>query len=239
MLKSRNHPKWLSILLLLITVIAAPLLLANCGSSGGGDGGGSSASIMASPATVDDWVTDGYGTDKNGYSKMVVLSVDSDANYTAGHVPGAYLLDTTVDLSATRNNGVSDTVSQVATRTQMDDLIQKYGIDADTVVVFTGGGDGSASASMTSIGRAYFNFRFWGFPRVMNGDMKTYVADGGTLQTSTPTLPTASTYSVCELTPNTSVRASLEEMIDVAEDADATTIVLDVRSIGEYNGTAG
>jgi 3-mercaptopyruvate sulfurtransferase SseA len=169
---------------------------------------------------------------------MVVLDVDTQSDYDAGHVPGAQLLDRTTELSATRDNGVSNTVSQVATQTQMNDLIQRTGIDEDTVVVFTGGG-----SHMMHIGRAYFNFRYWGFPkkrlRVLNGTNATYEAAGYTLETVAPPAPTPSTYSVCDLPQNTSVRTSLEEMIAVAEDSDETTVVIDARSAGEYAGDPG
>ena len=222
---------------LLAAMIIVPLFLINCGSSSTSTPDPDpdpTYSVMITPATLNDWVTNGYTTEVSGYNKMVILSVDSDANYAAGHVPGAYLLHSTDDLKATRFNGVSDTISQVATKAQMDALIQRTGIDADTVVVFAG------ATSMMNIGRAYFNFRYWGFPksrlRVMNGTNNTYVAAGYTLDAITPTAtPTA--YSVSSLTQNTSVRASLEDMIAVAEDSDASTIVLDTRSAGEYDGS--
>ena len=223
------------IVLLLAAAILSTALI-SCGTDEYAVSGGL-VEVMVTPASLNKWITNGY-SDSSGYTKMVVLSVDSDANYTAGHVPDAYQLDTSADLSATRFNGVSNTVSQVATKAQMDALIQRTGIDANTVVVLTGGG-----TNMMSIGRAYFNFRYWGFPknrlRVLNGTSTTYESAGYTLQTSTPALPTPSTYDVCDLTQDTSVRASFEDMLAVAEDSDASTIVLDARSADEYNGVAG
>lgn len=207
--------------------------------------GGAAPTVMITPQTLNEWVTSGYPAAASvrpagvyGYTKMVVLDVDSQSGYGAGHVPGAYLFDTAADLSATRNNGVSDTISQVATEAQMDGLIQRTGIDENTVVVLTGGG-----TNMMNIGRAYFNFRYWGFPkkrlRVLNGTNATYQAAGYSLETVSPPAPTPSIYTVCMLPQNTSVRTSLEEMIAVAEDTDASTVVIDSRSADEYNGVAG
>jgi len=207
--------------------------------------GGTAPTVMITPATLHDWVTGGSPASASaraagvyGYSKMVVLAVDSAGGYAAGHVPGAHLLDTASDLQSTRSDGVSDTVSQVATKAQMDALIQRTGINADTLVVLTGGG-----SNMMNVGRAYFNFRYWGFPkkrlRVLNGTAATYQAAGYPLETAAPPAPAPSTYTVCSLPQDTSVRASLEEMIAVAEDSDDSTVVIDSRSADEFNGVAG
>ncbi len=192
--------------------------------------------VMVSAATLNNWVDSGYGTDANGYNKLVILDVDSSGGYNAGHIPGSYNLDTGADLQTTRSNGVSFTVSQVPTQVMMDDLIQRTGIDEHTVVAFVGNG------TMMNVGRAYFNFRYWGFPKerlkVMDGTkIATYVNAAGYLLATTATpLPTPSTYSVASLTPDVSVRASMEEMIGYAQDDDPFTVIIDARSDGEYNG---
>jgi 3-mercaptopyruvate sulfurtransferase SseA len=232
-LKDRRR---LAVLFAALSLVFVPLFFFGCGGDEYDDPRAEVGSVMVSTAAVNNWVTSGYGADSFGYNKMVVLSVDSQSGYAAGHVPGAYLLDTGVDLSATRSDGIADTVSQVATKAQMDDLIHRTGIDESTVVVITGSG-------MMTNGRAYYNFRYWGFPRerlrVMNGTKATYQTDGFTLETAVPPAPTLSTYSVCELTQDTTVRASFAETFQVAQDTDPATIVLDSRSANEYNGVAG
>lgn len=232
-LKDRRR---LAALLAALSLVLVPLFFLGCGGDEYNDPGAAVGSVMVSTAAVNSWVTGGYGTDSFGYNKMVVLSVDSQSGYAAGHVPGAYLVDTGADVSATRSDGIADTVSQVATKAQMDDLIHRTGIDENTVVVITG-------YHMMYIGRVYFNFRYWGFPRerlrVMNGTKSTYQADGFALETAVPPLPAPSTYSVCNLTQDTSVRASFEETFNVAQDNDPATIVVDSRSDNEYNGVAG
>jgi len=171
---------------------------------------------------------------------MVILDVDSPEGYRKGHVPGAYLLENNnVDLWATRSNGISDSAFQVATRTQMDEIIRRVNIDSDAIVVITGN-------DMKQIGRAYFNFRYWGFPRqslkVLNGTNANYAASGFTLQTTTPPTPEPCSYSVCNVLSRTSfsdVRASFQEMVLVSEDNDPRTVIIDSRSVDEYSGKAG
>jgi 3-mercaptopyruvate sulfurtransferase SseA len=191
--------------------------------------------VMISPQTLNSWLTDGYGQDAAGYRKIVVLDVNSTVNYELGHVPGAYHLNTAADLSATRSDGVADTRSMVATKAQMDDLIQRTGIDENTVVIITG-------TNMMEIGRAYFNFRYWGFPRsrlrVLNGSTTDYKNAGYDLVATYPAPAAPSTYSVCNLEQNTYLRASLAEMRDVAAKNDDATKIIDVRTPGQYGGTA-
>lgn len=224
-----------------LTVLAVTLvllLLASCSGSSSYSVRPAQPQVMISAATLNDWVTNGYGTDANGYNKLVILDVDSASGYGSGHIPGSYNLDTGTDLQTTRSDGVSFTVSQVPTKAMMDALIQRTGIDAHTVVALVGNG------TMMNVGRAYFNFRYWGFPKerlkVLDGTKTaTYkTAAGFPLSTSPTTLPTPSTYSLAALTPDVSVRASLEEMIAYAQDNDPFTVVIDSRSDDEYNGVA-
>jgi len=232
-----------SLLLLAVFISLITLSFYNCGGGGYSDPNAkaTTTSALISAETLNKWVTNGYGTDSYGYDKMVVLDVTRSAPYVAGHVPGAYLFDRDVDLSATRSDGVSETVSQVATKAQTDDLIQRTGIDQNTVIVFTT--DGGSAGNLMSLGRAYYNFRYWGFPKerlkILNGNNTTYAAAGFPLETTVPPAPPGSTYSVCQLTQDTSVRASFAEMIAVAEDNDPKTIPVDARSPDEYNGVAG
>jgi 3-mercaptopyruvate sulfurtransferase SseA len=196
--------------------------------------------VMISPKTLNNWLTMGYGTDTFRYNRMVILTVDSQESYKKGHVPGAYLLeDNNVDLWATRSNGITDSPFQVATKAQMDKIIRRTNIDNDSIVVITGN-------NMVQIGRVYFNFRYWGFPRqslkVLNSTNATYAAAGFPLQTIAPPAPVPCQYSVCSLQQQYSVykvRASFQEMLLVAEDNNPETVIIDSRSPEEYAGKAG
>ena len=134
--------KWAA-LFIAILLATSLLFLYNCG--GGYTDPQSqvaSSSVLISPAQLNAWITNGYGTDGYGYNKMVILDVANSTGTSSysvsGHVPQAFLLDIAVNLSATENDGVSPTISDVATQAQMNNLLQTTGIDANTVVVLTG-----------------------------------------------------------------------------------------------------
>lgn len=196
--------------------------------------------VLIKPQILNSWLTRGYGVDTFGYYRVVVLAVDSKEGYRHGHVPGAYLFeDSSADLWATRSNGVSVDPFQVATRAQMDAVVRRANIDSDAIIVITG-------STMTGISRAYFNFRYWGFPRqqlkVLNGTNRTYAAAGFTLQSEAPPLPAPCQYSVCRtrgVSAFSAIRASLAEMLAVAENNDPQSIIVDSRSPDEYAGKPG
>jgi 3-mercaptopyruvate sulfurtransferase SseA len=196
--------------------------------------------VMIKPETLNNWLINGYGVDTFGYNRMVILAVDNKKSYENGHIPGAYLLENnSIDLWSNPVNGITETNYQITTRTQMDKIIHRANIDTDAIVILTG-------SKMTEIARAYFNFRYWGFPKqqlkVLNGTNTTYTARGFSLQTETPSFSAPCQFSVCNTTGSDSfsaVRASLEEMFTIAADNNPDTIIIDSRSSEEYAGTPG
>jgi 3-mercaptopyruvate sulfurtransferase SseA len=182
----------------------------------------------------------GYGYDSFGHNRMVVLDVDSRAEYAAGHVPGAFLLaDDDSGLWARRSNGLVTLDAQVPDRSQIDDIIKRANIDQGSVIVITG-------RDLMVVGRAYFTFRYWGFARehlkVLNGSKSTYRAAGFPLETREPEQPEPCRFSVCDLRPDLSVsreRATFREMLSIAGDADPKTVIIDSRSPAEFSGKAG
>lgn len=232
----KNHKRRFTFLLVSASMILIPLFIYSCGSSDYSDNP-ENVGVMITPKTFHNLVENGFGGDSFGNTRMVILHVDTQVAYDDfGHVPGAFFVRVSTDINANRNDGVFQVRSQVATKSIMDALIQRTGIDEDTLIVITGN-------NMQVMGRLYWQFRYWGFPRgrlkVMNGSFEDYTLLGYTL-TRTPTpLPEASTYSVCELDQSTSVdkfRASLEEMRNVAAESDPKTFILDARTIEEFNG---
>lgn len=238
----KNDSRRLSFLILSVFLLLIPLYLYSC--SGGGFENpkqqASETSVLISPQTLNGWIINGYGTDSHGFNKMVVLdatTMTGTTSYTTtGHVPGAFLVEPAADLFASRSDGVSSVISEVATRSQIEDVIHRTGIDGNTVIVLTGD-------SLLNVGTAYFTFRYWGFPKerlkVMNGTNATYAAAGFALDNTVPPAPTASTYSVCQLTQNTSMRASLSDMISLSEGSTPNAFAWDVRTPNEFNGVAG
>ncbi len=232
----------LSLLLISIMLVSISLYLYSCG------GGFSdpavettSTSVLITPQTLNGWITNGYGTDSRGFNKIVVLDVASETGTTSytgsGHVPGAFLMNSGTDLNApSRSDGVTDVINEVATKSQVEDVIHRTGIDQNTVIVITGD-------NMLNVGTAYFTFRYWGFPKerlkVLSGINKTFADAGFSLEKTVPAAPAPSTYSVCQLTQNTSMRASLSDMIQLAEGGVPNGFAWDVRTANEYNGVAG
>ncbi len=210
------------------------------------------SSILVTPDALHQWLTQGYGTDSFGYARLVVLDVSSSSGYAAGHIPGSFNLDTATDVTVSRSDGIGGTYAytdtngtsyadvnapaEVATRDMMNAVIQRTGIDRSTVVVLVGD-------TLLNAGLAYFDFRYWGFPkerlRVLDRTKAAWVTAGQSLETAVPPAPAPSTYGVCELTQNTSLRASLADMIRVAEGAAPGAIAWDVRTAAEYDGVAG
>ena len=236
----RIHGGKLAALFIVLFLAAVPLFLQSCGSYSNPQSETTGSSVLVDPATLNNWTTNGYGSDSSGFDKMVILDVASATGTTSytgsGHVQNAFLLDTAADLTTTRSDGVSDTITMVATRTMMDNLIQRTGIDERTVVVITGD-------SLLNMGAAYFNFRYWGFPKnrlkVLDRTNAAYKSAGFTLASTVPPAPTPSAYTVCKLTQNTSLRAPLSEAIALAEGRISNAIAWDVRAANEYNGVAG
>ncbi len=232
----KNHRRRFTFLLVSAFTILIPLFIYSCGSSDYSDLP-EEVGVMIIPQTLNNWVKNGFDGDSFGNTRMVILHVGGGVAYeNFGHVPGAFFVRISTDINAKRNDGVINVGRQVATKSITDAVIQRTGIDKDTLIVITGN-------NMQVMGRLYWQLRYWGFPRgrlkVLNGTLDDYAALGYTL-TRTPTPdPEASTYSVCDLDQSTSVdkfRASLEEMRNVAAAGDPQTFILDARTPGEYNG---
>jgi 3-mercaptopyruvate sulfurtransferase SseA len=135
----------------------------------------------------------------------------------------------------------------VAEGARIDALVQKYGIDKNTTIVFTGGGSATPNAgAVLQVTRAYWTFRYWGFPKeklkFLDGIDFAWKALYG-LTTGNPPTPAPSTYSVkSNVQLRTDLRASLGDMINVAEGRVANAVPVDMRSSeadGSYIGKRG
>lgn len=211
----------------IFVILAAISLLVSC--SGDYD----TPSTAETPTVISAGVVNGYvaagKVNGAGYDRVVILDVTTVAKYTAGHIPGAVFVNSS-NISMTRSEGVIYAVTMVLDGPSIDALIQQAGIDKNTTIIFTG--PGTSANDYMSVGRLYFNFRYWGFPKerlkVLNGLNGAYNADYG-LVTTVPAI-TASTYSVKN---NSSFRAdlrvSLQEMIQYADTQPSNIVVIDGR----------
>jgi len=189
---------------------------------------------VATPSDVKAWIDSGL-INNNSNQKLVILSVSDPANYLLGHIPGAQLMNST-ELNQTRLEGVAQIGTQVVDGTIIDPIIKRSGIDANTTIVFTVNKNGS----FLNAARAYYIFRYWGFPKerlkILNGGDDAWVAAGYTLATDAPVI-TPSTYSVKNNYNNFALRSSIGEMISLVDNINLGTVsttatgvaILDVR----------
>jgi 3-mercaptopyruvate sulfurtransferase SseA len=95
--------------------------------------------------------------------------------------------------------------------------------------------------SLFSISRVYFDLRYWGYPqsklKVLRGNNSVWTDAGFALVDDVPH-PVPSDISVTDLRRMTELRASLQEMIDLAEGRIPDAVNWDVRRPDEYNGVA-
>jgi len=242
----------------LLFVMAAALLVWGCG-GGGGDGASSSydtpqdtsnppvadaaSNVLVESATLKTWIDDGLVNGDGVFDAKVIL-LDF----------GPYVMDPAVDpqriqgacrvtkgfLDSRRVEGVAQAYPLVATGAQMDAVIQQLGIDENTTIVFTT----ADTAPMFYATRAYWMFRYWGFPqenlKMLDGGNKAFMAAyPGMMTTDVPT-PVASTYSVKDLggSTNNDLRMSIGEMLELVDGFDSETdVIIDARGDEYYSGS--
>lgn len=175
--------------------------------------------------TLNRWIDNGF-VDDDGFPVVIL-----DATSSASHIPGAIPVSEATTM--TRSDGVIDTIAMVADGATIEALLQRVGIENKlTTVVITG-------TSLFSIARVYFDLRYWGYPqsklKVLRGNTSVWTDAGFALVTDIPH-PVPSDISVTDLRRMTEVRASLQEMIDLAEGRIPNVVNWDVRRPDEYNG---
>jgi 3-mercaptopyruvate sulfurtransferase SseA len=223
-------------------LLGATLALVGCG---GADDKGSypdptasitttkTATALIEPATLKQWMDEGKvnNTDPASLDRVVIVTVGTAAQYATQHIPGAQLLNSSTELLMTRLEGVGSMTTMVLDGPSMDNLIQRLCIDGRTTIVLV------ASKNQNSLNatRAYFTFRYWGFPKerlkVLNGGENGWEAAATTngwaaahaLTTAVPTI-TPGTYSVRNhyvnsgsSTANFGLRTSIGEMLSVVD----------------------
>jgi 3-mercaptopyruvate sulfurtransferase SseA len=243
--KHRKRFSW-QLVVLALCLLLVPIVINSCSTSSYNTPVTTqTTATLISPETLKAWVDTGV-VNSTGFDRVVILDVTSLATYTAtGHIPGAQFVNSG-DIYQVRQEGPATDVNMSPDGPHMDALIQKYGIDKNTTIVFTSGGSSPSASSVLSATRAYFTFRYWGFPKeklkVLDGINFSWQAAYG-LTKVTPPSPTPSTYSVKNNAAlRTDLRASLLDMINVAEGRVANAVPIDMRSSvtdGSYIGKRG
>jgi len=235
----------LLVAIIALSVFSLSLALHGCG-GGGYDTPATTqtGSALISAETLKQWIESGR-VNGSGFDRVLVMDVNSQANYSAGHIPGAQFVDS-ADIYQTRNEGVAADVNMVPDGSHMDSLIHKYGIDRNTTIVFTSGSSdpkGTPGAALSAT-RAYWTFRYWGFPRerlkVVDGINAAWAAQFGLTAAAAPTI-VPSSYSVKNNgNLRSDLRVSLAEMITIADTGAPNGVIIDGRgSGGSFAGVAG
>jgi 3-mercaptopyruvate sulfurtransferase SseA len=227
---------------LLGTVMIAALTLWGCGTSSYDDPNASitttkTASALIDAATLKQWMDEGKvnSTDPSAKDRVVIVTVATAAQYNTQHIPGSLLLDSGTELNMTRLEGVAPISTMVIDGPSIDNLVKKLCINENTTIVFVA----SKGQNALNPARAYFTFRYWGFPKerlkILNGGENGWetAATTGTwaasyaLNATVPTV-TPSTFSVRNLyagsTTNFNMRTSIGEMISVVDKVNAATL---------------
>lgn len=225
----------------LVFGLATSLLVTGCG-GGGSDSydapestssapiAGQTQNVLIDAATLKGWIDQGLVNNNEDYENIVIIDVTSAADYAAGHIPGAQLWEGNSGIE--RYEGPIYSSNMVLDGPAMDAVLQQYGIDERTTVVFAGASNPS---------RIYFMFRYWGFPKerlkVLNGWKKAWTTAGYALTTAVPVV-TPSDYCVYDLDYNPDVRAALSEFIVAVEDETAVPLNT-LKSTAQIGGTTG
>ncbi len=223
---------------LFAAVVLSCFILTACGGGGGGSSdsydeptGTTTDSVLIDATTLKTWIDAGY-VHAGDFNQVVILDYGSDN--TQGWIPGAVTVGTN-EARQTRIEGVAWAASLVGTGEQMDSLIQRAGIDANTTIVITTNGNAYLST------RLYWTLRYWGFPKsqlkVLDGGNRAY--DALYDMSYEDASPAASSYSVSKNIAGLQdqLRASIGEVIvDVVPDNGETQLTIDCRGATGYNG---
>jgi len=145
-----------------------------------------------------------------------IVQVDvTAARYDRAHLPGAVLWNIYTDMR--------DPEFQLVDAAAVNSLVQRAGIHAETLVVFTGYAPALGLWLMQAHGHRHLG--------LLDLALDTWEAEGLPVATSAPQ-PRSSGYQLAEANP--ALRARREDVIRAIEDRD--TVVLDVRSEAEYRG---
>lgn len=173
-------------------------------------------------ATLKQWMDEGKvnNPDASTRDRVVILDVATPTQYATNHIPGALLMNASTELNMTRLEGLAAISTMVPDGPSMDAVIQRSCIDEHTTIVLTA----AAGQNYLNAARAYFHFRYWGFPKerlkILQSGEDGWTAAGHSLTTVVPSV-NRSTFSVSEnylRNPEAQVvRASIGQMIDIVD----------------------
>jgi thiosulfate/3-mercaptopyruvate sulfurtransferase len=164
------------------------------------------------------WVEDHI---KDPQVRIAEVDYDPKANYMLGHVPGSILFDWKQD--------INDPVSRnVLSKQACEDLLQKAGVNDDTILVLYGDFNNWFAAF------AFWVFKYYGYKdiRIMNGGRKKWLEEDRPV---TRDIPNYSRGNFKASEPDKNIRVFLNE-VKQALDTKNRIKMVDVRSPKEFTG---
>ncbi len=195
-------------------------------------------------ATLKLWMDEGKvnNPDPANLDRVVVVTVATAAQYATQHIPGAQLLDSGSELLMTRLEGVTAIGTMVIDGATIDKIIQRLCINQNTTIVFVASKDQNG----LNAARAYFSFRYWGFPKerlkVLQGGENGWASAATAASwlpsyalTKTAPVVAPSSFSVKNLykgsTTNFALRTSIGEMISTVDKINSGSLKTDANGV--------
>jgi thiosulfate/3-mercaptopyruvate sulfurtransferase len=159
---------------------------------------------------------------KDSNVRIAEVDYDAKANYELGHIPGAVLFDWKRD--------INDPISRnVLSKQACEDLLQRFGINNDTILVLYGDFNNWFAAF------AFWVFKYYGYRdiRLMNGGRKKWLQEDRPLTKDIPQEQyTKGNFKASE--PDNNIRAFLDYVKKSLDAKDRRMV--DVRSPKEFTG---
>jgi thiosulfate/3-mercaptopyruvate sulfurtransferase len=165
------------------------------------------------------WVEDHL---KDAKVRIAEVDYDPNANYMLGHAPGTVLFDWKQD--------INDPISRnVLSREACEKLLQKAGVNNDTILVLYGDFNNWFAAF------AFWVFKYYGYKdvRLMNGGRKKWLQEDRPLTKDIPSDYPTGNFTASE--PDKNIRIFLNDVKEALSHK-ADKALVDVRSPKEFTG---
>jgi thiosulfate/3-mercaptopyruvate sulfurtransferase len=152
--------------------------------------------------------------------RIAEVDYDAKANYHLGHISGSVLFDWKKD--------INDPLSRnIISKDSCEDLLQKAGINQDTILVLYGDFNNWFAAF------AFWVFKYYGYKdvRIMNGGRKKWLEEDRAID---KTIPTFSIGNFKASGPDEKIRTYLNHVSDSFKNN--KSVLVDVRSPAEFTG---
>ena len=163
------------------------------------------------------WINDHI---KDPKVRIIEVDYNSSTSYRLGHIPGAVLFDWKLEL-------VDSTKRDIISKEVFEDLVQKAGIDNDTILIVYGDFKNWFAAF------AFWIFKYYGYRdiRLMNGSRKKWFEEDRPFSLDIPSY-TRGTFKASD--PDKNIRVFMDR---IKESIGSLNMVLvDVRTNDEYDG---